>query len=74
MKQILIVLSFSFLALSCNTNEKAEIQTYQSNHYDDLVSLFHKWRTFENPPKFEGAPDYTKTTFNKRWPNVLYKT
>ncbi len=72
MKQILIILSFSFLALSCNTNEKVEAelqkQTFQSNNYDDLVSLFHNWRTFENPPKFEGAPDYTKTTFAKRWP------
>ena len=70
MKQLLIILSFSFLAFSFNTNEKSEIQkeTFKSNNYDDLVSLFHKWRTFENPPKLEGAPDYTKTTFNKRWP------
>ncbi len=70
MKHILILLSFSFLVFSGTTNEKAETQkqTYQSNSYDDLVSLFHKWRTFENPPKFEGAPDYTKTTFDKRWP------
>jgi len=70
MKHLLIILSFSFLVFSGTTNEKAEIQkqTYQSNSYDDLVSLFHKWRTFENPPKLEGAPDYTKTTFDKRWP------
>jgi len=68
MKQIVVILSFSFLTFSCNTNEKVETQkqTYQSNSYDDLVSLFHTWRTFENPPKLEGAPDYTNTTFNKR--------
>jgi hypothetical protein len=72
MKQILMILSFSFLAFSCNTNEKTEAelqkQTYQSHTYEDLVSLFHNWRTFENPPKLEGAPDYTVTSFGKRWP------
>ena len=71
MKEIVIILSFSFLAfISCNTSEKSETQkqTYLSNSYDDLVSLFDTWRSFENPPKLEGAPDYTKTTFDKRWP------
>jgi hypothetical protein len=70
MKEIVIILSFSFLAFSCNTSEKSETQkqTYRSDSYDDLVSLFDTWRSFENPPKLEGAPDYTKTTFDKRWP------
>ncbi|EAZ82242.1 DUF885 domain-containing protein [Algoriphagus machipongonensis] len=36
--------------------------------YSDLVSLFKTWRTFENPPKFDGAPDYRKETFEKRLP------
>jgi hypothetical protein len=70
MKQLIIILSFSFLAVSCTNTEKSVLQkqTYQSNSYDDLVSLFHTWRTFENPPKLEGVPDYTVTTFHKRWP------
>jgi hypothetical protein len=70
MKKIVIIFSFSILAFSCSTNDKSEIQkqTYQSNSYGALVSLFHQWRTFENPPKLQGAPDYTKKTFNKRWP------
>ncbi|MFT4847705.1 MAG: hypothetical protein ACI83B_000226 [Sediminicola sp.] len=70
MKQILIIFSFSFFAFSCNTNENSETQkqTYQSNSYDDLVSLFDDWRLFENPPKLRGAPDYTKSTFTKRMP------
>ena len=69
MKHILIILSFSLLAFSCNSNETTETvkQTYQSNSYDDLVALFRQWRTFENPPKLEGAPDYTKATFEMRW-------
>jgi len=36
--------------------------------YTDLVSLFKEWRTFENPPLREGAPDYTASTFAKRRP------
>ncbi len=68
MKHLLIVISLSFLVFSCNTNENSKKQTYKSNSYGDLVTLFHNWRSFENPPKLEGAPDYTKATFNKRWP------
>jgi len=47
-------------------------QSYAQNktsQYADLVSLFKEWRTFEKPPLKEGAPDYTKQTFEKRWPN-----
>lgn len=36
--------------------------------YQDLVSLFKDWRTFEKPPIRNGAPDYTAETFEKRWP------
>jgi len=39
-----------------------------SKDYADLVALFKEWRTFETPPVKEGAPDYTKQTFEKRWP------
>lgn len=34
----------------------------------NLVELFRKWRSFENPPLKEGAPDYTAETFVKRTP------
>ncbi|WP_350287550.1 hypothetical protein [uncultured Croceitalea sp.] len=36
--------------------------------YQELVNLFKAWRSFENPPKLDGAPDYTVQTFEKRWP------
>ncbi|MEL7122912.1 MAG: hypothetical protein AAFO07_25920 [Bacteroidota bacterium] len=39
-----------------------------SGSYDDLVELFKEWREFERPPLLDGAPDYTATTFAKRWP------
>jgi len=47
---------------------KVEQKQFKSNTYGDLVALFHQWRTFENPPKLYGAPDYTKATFKGRWP------
>ena len=71
MKHLLALLFISFFMISCNSEEKskeAETQTYKSNNYDDLVLLFKEWRDFEKPPLLEGAPDYTKATFNKRWP------
>jgi len=35
--------------------------------YNDLVSLFKEWRSFETPPMQNGAPDYRKATFDKRY-------
>ena len=70
MKNATVLILMAFLFLNC-TNEKEDHQAntkYSSNKYEDLVGLFHKWRTFENPPKLEGAPDYTVDTFKKRWP------
>ncbi len=34
--------------------------------YNDLINLFEEWRDFENPPLYNGAPDYRKETFNSR--------
>ena len=57
--------SFLFLGLFSNTSyAQADAQVYET-----LVSLFQEWRTFEKPPLREGAPDYTKETFEKRWPD-----
>ncbi|OBR35349.1 hypothetical protein A9200_11760 [Maribacter hydrothermalis] len=41
-------------------------QDQESN--ENLVELFRKWRTFENPPLLNGAPDYTAETFKSRVP------
>ncbi len=66
-----------FLAVSLLTNcQQAEEQKQAavsiavpiSKKYEDLTALFQEWRTFENPPKKDGAPDYTTETFQKRWP------
>ena len=76
MKTTNIVLAFVFvLLLSCNTDKKesnsetsSKTEDFTSNDYGDLVALFKEWRTFENPPLLDGAPDYTAETFEKRWP------
>ncbi len=66
------------LFISCQTNTKErtkESQTntenFTSNDYQDLVTLFKAWRTFEKPPLRDGAPDYTVETFEKRWPRFI---
>lgn len=45
----------------------SSISMAQQTH-DDLVTLFKDWRSFERPPMTaDGAPDYTTSTFNKRY-------
>ena len=70
MKYFSLMILISFLFVSClQEQEKTPSQTeYTSNKYDALVSLFSKWRSFENPPKLNGVPDYTLSAFEKRQP------
>jgi hypothetical protein len=71
-----IILPFLFaLLISCKTDDKKTPTTVASktenattNEYTALVSLFKEWRTFEQPPLLDGAPDYTIETFEKRGP------
>jgi hypothetical protein len=65
----LISLSAVFL-LNCQSQPQEEtVQYAKQTDYQDLVSLFNEWRTFEAPPLRDGAPDYTATTFTERWPS-----
>ena len=77
MKILIQVLPIFFLLLltSCQTEQKKKTENKQnktidftSNSYQDLVTLFKTWREFENPPLFEGAPDYRAETFTGRLP------
>jgi hypothetical protein len=64
MKKTLLILALCFsAALGFAQNNTPTPQGYES-----LVSLFQEWRSFENPPKLNGAPDYTLETFHKRQP------
>lgn len=64
MKKLLFV---SFLLLFAG-NISAQKKGTDTPGYSTLVSLFQEWRTFENPPKLNTAPDYTAETFEKRQP------
>lgn len=58
-----------FVLSACTTavdvSEDAVSQKEEAS-YDDLISLFVEWRDFENPPLYNGAPDYRKETFDAR--------
>ncbi len=55
------VLFFLFLLFNQSQSQA------QQNSYDDLVVFFREWRAYETPPLRDGAPDYTKETFDTRW-------
>ena len=70
---LLIALTLVLLIMSCkNEDSQKTMESSKTVHttkkYEDLEGLFHDWRSFENPPKLNGAPDYAKATFEKRWP------
>ncbi|WP_019669888.1 DUF885 domain-containing protein [Eudoraea adriatica] len=68
MKYFTLVIISSILFVSC-LQEKAPVQKeYNTNKYEALVSLFKKWRSFENPLQSNGVPDYSRSGFEKRHP------
>lgn len=60
-----VLISTVFLLSSLQFKARAQ---EGSNDYAALVVLFKEWRTFENPPLLNGAPDYTAETFAARRP------
>lgn len=69
MRIYLIFLGLVFL-FSCQ-GEPSSPELSKSEKYDDLVTLFQDWRSFENPPITDGAPDYTAASFLKRQEEFL---
>ena len=72
MNRILFYLLLGSFIFSCqedrsNSSETGTLQKAVAD-YEDLEDLFRDWREFEEPPTREGAPDYTKATFDARWP------
>ena len=57
------VLLCLMLLFSCTLN--SENKANQTSKYKDLEKLFTDWREFEKPPTLDGAPDYTKSQFDK---------
>lgn len=66
-KSSIFVLCASLAITACTPENKQQPAVVVSD-YPSLVSLFKEWRTFENPPKRDGAPDYTAATFERRLP------
>ncbi len=68
LSRALVYLSI-LLVCSCQpAEEPAGATPATSGDYQDLVALFQEWRTFEAPPRRNGAPDYTAETFEQRQP------
>jgi len=63
---LLITGAFSSCQQAAETSDVPAAEV--TRDYQDLLSLFEEWRTFENPPLLEGAPDYTAGTFLQRRP------
>ena len=57
------VLLCLMILFSCTLN--SENKANQTSNYKDLEKLFTDWREFEKPPTLDGAPDYTKSQFDK---------
>ncbi|TWO34060.1 DUF885 domain-containing protein [Seonamhaeicola sediminis] len=63
---LLLMLFFSCQMDNKERSRETKTEHLTSNDYQDLIALFKEWRTFEMPPKLEGAPDYRKATFTQR--------
>ena len=60
--QLFSLVIFFFLTVSAQKNDQNSIK---------LQNLFKEWRSFEIPPIVNGAPDYKKITFDKRFSEFL---
>lgn len=70
MKNLCGSVSIFFLVLVLFGSPTIKAQSHQTleANYEILISFFKEWRAFEKPPLREGAPDYTKGTFENRQP------
>lgn len=57
----------SLWLLSCQQPADTALEKNRAS-YNDLVKLYREWRDFEKPPLFNEAPDYRKSSMEKRWP------
>ncbi|HIF82684.1 MAG TPA: hypothetical protein EYQ37_02300 [Candidatus Marinimicrobia bacterium] len=62
MKRILFII---YVLLMGTNQMHGQQNNPQPLEYRELVELFNDWRDFENPPRLNGAPDYTADRFKK---------
>lgn len=56
---IAVALAFVALAAGCGTPPAATPIAARSTRYEDLTTLFGEWRSFQQPKRVDGAPDYS---------------
>jgi hypothetical protein len=66
MKKVLFII---YVLLMGVTSMHAKPDIRQPPQYQALVDLFKDWREFEDPPRLNGAPDYTADRFEKAQQN-----
>jgi hypothetical protein len=73
LSHLLYVLFITGTFYSCQSTEATTAPSTPvaevTGEYEDLTALFQEWRTFEQPPLLDGAPDYTAETFKQRRPS-----
>lgn len=52
-------LAFVAMAAGCGTPPAATTLAARSTRYEDLTTLFGEWRSFQQPKRVDGAPDYS---------------
>ena len=62
MKRILFI---TYVLLMGTNAINSQQKNPQPPEYRSLVELFNDWRDFEDPPRLNGAPDYTADRFKK---------
>lgn len=66
MRSAFIFLLYPVILLSLRVPAQSATFYEKKSTHADLVILFEEWRSFENPPLHEGAPDYRTGTFAQR--------
>ncbi|MFQ5570832.1 MAG: DUF885 family protein [Rhodothermales bacterium] len=54
----MLLIALFLLAAGCTRTGAPDDDTKRTR-YEDLVTLFEEWRTFQKPPLVEGVPDYS---------------
>lgn len=55
------------LSIYCIFAFSLTVSAVKADDYQSLTQLFKQWRTFEQPPLFNNAPDYRVKTFDNRF-------
>ncbi len=62
----MLLCTVMLLLVSCS-QDAAKQPEKKPARIADLLALYKEWRAFEQPPARDGAPDYTRETFEQRW-------